>query len=160
MQVSFSPSYCRSVPYLPCGTCFSVPYSSFHLLSLERSDLDCLSPKSICGLCAHAIPCLGLLISLNRYGLPQLVLPVWFDTYEYAERAKYLGIGVIGNIGIAPGVEGIQFGNKLLHVLEDETIQAKAKLVGIACSKREGREVAAQEIAKWATEAKTTWKAE
>jgi len=96
----------------------------------------------------------------NRYGLPQLVLPVWFDTYEYAERAKYLGIGLIGNTGVAPRVEGAQFGNKLLQVLQDEALHARAKAVGEACSKREGREVAAAEVKKWALAAEPTQKPE
>ncbi len=87
----------------------------------------------------------------SRGGTPQLALPVWIDTYEYAERARHLGIGLIGNVGVAPGVESTQLGSKLLQVINDETIKKKAAEVGLACKRRgEGREIAAAEIVQWA----------
>lgn len=30
------------------------------------------------------------------------MLPVWFDTYDFARRVEYFGIGKIGNYGSAP----------------------------------------------------------
>lgn len=83
--------------------------------------------------------------------MPQLVLPIWVDTYEYAERARHLGIGLIGNVGVAPRVESMQMGLKLLQVINDETIKKRAEEVGAACKRRgEGREIAAAEIIQWA----------
>lgn len=91
-----------------------------------------------------------------RAGVPQLVLPVWWDTYEYAERARWLGIGLIGNVGVAPGVEGSQFGSKLLQILDDVEMPRRAAEVLVACRRRgEGRDIAANEVAEWAKIRKT-----
>ncbi|XWW92174.1 hypothetical protein V2A60_000097 [Cordyceps javanica] len=35
-------------------------------------------------------------------GVPQIVLPVWYDTYDFARRVEYFGIGKIGNYSNAP----------------------------------------------------------
>jgi UDP:flavonoid glycosyltransferase YjiC (YdhE family) len=79
-----------------------------------------------------------------------VILPVWWDTYEYAARAEWLGIGVRGNKGVAPGVEGVQFGNALKQAVQDDCIRSKARQLGEVCRKQEGRVRAAEEIAKWA----------
>ncbi|KAK4497184.1 hypothetical protein PRZ48_011634 [Zasmidium cellare] len=91
-----------------------------------------------------------------RAGIPQLVLPVWWDTYEYAERARYRGIGLVGNVGVAPGVEGTQFSSKLLQILNSPHMTERATEISEACKLRgEGRDLAAAEIAKWARSRKT-----
>ncbi|PSK57830.1 hypothetical protein B9Z65_9032 [Elsinoe australis] len=88
---------------------------------------------------------------LARAGVSHLVLPIWWDTYEYAERAKYHRIGAIGNAGVAPAVDADQFGSELLLVLGDKEIKRNAAAIGAACKRRgEGREIAAAEVASWA----------
>ncbi|KAG8629713.1 hypothetical protein KVT40_001332 [Elsinoe batatas] len=85
-----------------------------------------------------------------RAGVPQLVVPIWWDTYEYAERAKYHRIGAIGNPGVAPSVDPDFFGSELVRVLGDDDIKRRATEVGAACGRRgEGREIAADAILKW-----------
>lgn len=84
------------------------------------------------------------------------MLPVWWDTYEFAERVRYLGLGAIGNVGVAPGVESSRFSASLLEVLGDEQIRVNAKRVATACKDRgEGRELAAKEVMDWARQKKT-----
>ena len=89
-----------------------------------------------------------------RAGIPQVILPVWWDTYEYAARVEWLGIGLIGNRGVAPGVQGAQFGDALTRAVQDAGMRTKARELGQACSRCEGRVVAAEEIGRWAAKAK------
>ncbi|KAF4556397.1 Hypothetical protein D9617_1g082740 [Elsinoe fawcettii] len=95
-------------------------------------------------------------LDIEPAGIPHLVLPIWWDTYEYAERVKYHGIGTVGNVGVAPAVEPEQFAKQLLQALGDEDIKRKAAELGAVCKRRgEGREIAAAAIAKWAQEHKS-----
>lgn len=42
---------------------------------------------------------------------------MWYDTYDVATRAAYLGIGVWANRGVAPNVDGEELGRALLDVV-------------------------------------------
>ena len=55
---------------------------------------------------------------LNRSGVPHIVLPARFDTYDsdYAKRADFLSIGIFGNQTCAPGVRADEFGRALVRV--------------------------------------------
>ncbi|TGO25525.1 hypothetical protein BPAE_0078g00240 [Botrytis paeoniae] len=80
-------------------------------------------------------------------GTPQLVLPCWFDTYDYTEKVEFFGIGVWGSKGCAPGVEGEELGNALIKVTENNSIKQKAKEMGDLVSKKYGgRRDAARKI--------------
>ncbi|PTU19418.1 hypothetical protein P175DRAFT_0558981 [Aspergillus ochraceoroseus IBT 24754] len=84
-----------------------------------------------------------------RAGVPQIVLPVWFDTYDFAARVEWLGIGVWGSKKSAPVVNGAELGQALTHVLASESslaIQEKAKSIALALGETEGRVVACEKI--------------
>ena len=82
--------------------------------------------------------------------MPQVVMPVWFDTYDTATKIDYLGIGVIGNRSSAPHVNGLEFGRALRSVVDDEPkanlIRKNAHTLGIVCQRKEGRMVACEKI--------------
>jgi hypothetical protein len=61
-----------------------------------------------------------------RAGIPQLVLAQWYDTYDYARRAKYLGIGVYGNRSVAPFVNSAEFRQALTTVVGNQSQSASA----------------------------------
>lgn len=82
---------------------------------------------------------------------------MWYDTFDYATRVEYLGIGAYGNrdIGsrcvvddenyVAPNlVDGEEFGAALLKVVgrkkgDTEAIRKKAAQLGEVCRKSGGR---------------------
>jgi UDP:flavonoid glycosyltransferase YjiC (YdhE family) len=47
-------------------------------------------------------------------GVPQVLCPRWLDTYEFATRAEWLGVGIMGNKHAAPGLAG----NELAEAIE------------------------------------------
>ncbi|APA09177.1 hypothetical protein SS1G_03085 [Sclerotinia sclerotiorum 1980 UF-70] len=80
-------------------------------------------------------------------GIPQLILPCWFDTYDYAEKTEFFGIGVWGSKNYAPDVDGEECGKALIRVTEDKSIQEKAKEMGeLVREKYGGRKDAAGKI--------------
>ncbi|KAI9568651.1 hypothetical protein HD554DRAFT_2021844 [Boletus coccyginus] len=86
-------------------------------------------------------------------GIPHIVLPVWYDTYDYAQRAEYLNIGIFGNRAFAPGVGAEEFGKALVRVSGDseEAVKFKtsAKRLRELCrAKGNGRELASAAILK------------
>ena len=89
-----------------------------------------------------------------RAGVPQVILAQWYDCYDYACKAEYLGIGVYGNKSVAPEIDGTEFGNALLKVVgrEDRAneIRAKAEEVGRICQRSGGRRLAAELVTKYA----------
>ena len=82
--------------------------------------------------------------------MPQVVLPVWFDTYDNATKVDYLGIGMTGNRTSAPHVDGLEFGHALRSVVDggprSDAIHKKAQSLGAICQRKEGRVVACQKI--------------
>ena len=93
------------------------------------------------------------LASMNRSGIPHIVLPVWFDTYDYAQRAEYLNIGIFGNKAFAPGVGAEEFGKALVRVSGDSEEAVKFKMSAkhlkeLCRAKGNGRELASAAILK------------
>lgn len=95
----------------------------------------------------------------TRAGIPQVILPAWYDCYEFAVRADYTGIGLWGNQTVAPRVDGKELGKALVKVVKAEaekggvSIREKAWEMGeIVRAKGEGREIAAEEVLKVARE--------
>lgn len=91
----------------------------------------------------------------HRTGVPQLILPLWVDLYDYAVRVEYLGIGVWGNKLTAPNwtSEGLSSAFQRVLGTSDEAIRVreKAKNLGkVAQAKGVGRINAAREMAKLA----------
>ncbi|KAJ3770738.1 hypothetical protein FB446DRAFT_790233 [Lentinula raphanica] len=84
-------------------------------------------------------------------GVPQVVLPVWYDTYDYATRVEWLGIGLWGSHRSAPHAEASEFGEALSRVAgsnaEAETFRSKAEGLAERCrTQYTGRVRAANEI--------------
>lgn len=65
-------------------------------------------------------------------GVPQVICPVWIDTYEFATRAEMLGIGVRGNETVAP------------YVRAEELARALERVIGDSAETREMREKASR----------------
>ncbi|KAI3340727.1 hypothetical protein F4824DRAFT_452008 [Ustulina deusta] len=87
-------------------------------------------------------------------GIPQVVLPMWLDCYNYAQLAEDVGVGVYANRASAPywTVEGLR--ESFLRVLDGgeagSRMREKAKRLGEMARKDPGRYVAAREIARLA----------
>ncbi|KAF8555818.1 UDP-Glycosyltransferase/glycogen phosphorylase [Imleria badia] len=86
-------------------------------------------------------------------GVPHIVLPVWFDTYDYATRAEYLNIGIFGNKTSSPGVRAEEFGKALVRVTGDSKEAVKfrtsaRRLKDVCREKGNGREIASVAILK------------
>ncbi|ESK86475.1 udp-glucoronosyl and udp-glucosyl transferase family protein [Moniliophthora roreri MCA 2997] len=86
-------------------------------------------------------------------GVPQVIMPVWYDTYEFARRAECLGIGVWGSQSSAPSAEAQEFGAALVRVLggsvDGEEMKRNAKLLSKLYQKKyggNGRRNAAERI--------------
>jgi hypothetical protein len=52
-------------------------------------------------------------------GIPQLVLPGWYDCWDWAARVDYLGIGVWGNRHAGLSLNGEELGRGFLRVCEE-----------------------------------------
>ncbi|KID72720.1 Glycosyltransferase sdnJ [Metarhizium brunneum] len=83
-------------------------------------------------------------------GVPQVVLPVWFDTYDFARRVEYFGIGKIGNYHNAPRCSESELSPMLKQVVlgkRAEIMRSKAAAMAEACKANgDGCAVAAQGI--------------
>lgn len=57
------------------------------------------------------------------------MLPCWLDTFEFANRVEYLGIGIYGSRSSAPRVEAGELSRALMRVLSggEESVRMKAK---------------------------------
>ena len=83
---------------------------------------------------------------------------MWYDLYDYAARAEYLGIGIYANKLVAPSVDATEFGAALVAVLKPgSTYSQKARALGKVCEEKCGGsdmgarrllEVADEEIAR------------
>ena len=87
---------------------------------------------------------------------PQVVLPLWYDTYDFAARVEHLGIGTRGNKRSAPRVDGEEFGAALSTIVDDTaekrlSISDRAKAVGKICGNAgEGRVRACEKVGRLA----------
>ncbi|KAF8555817.1 UDP-Glycosyltransferase/glycogen phosphorylase [Imleria badia] len=86
-------------------------------------------------------------------GVPHIVLPVWFDTYDYAQRAEFLNIGIFGSKTSAPGVRAEEFSRALVRVTRDSEEAVKfrtsaKRLKDVCRAKGNGRELATATILK------------
>ncbi|EAW14022.1 glycosyltransferase family 1 protein [Aspergillus clavatus NRRL 1] len=84
-----------------------------------------------------------------RAGVPQIILPVWFDTYDFANRVEWLGIGIWASRQSAPAINGEHLGRALVRVLasgDSATFEAKARSIAAHLGSKEGRVVACEKI--------------
>ncbi|CAG8220785.1 unnamed protein product [Penicillium salamii] len=80
-------------------------------------------------------------------GVPHVVLPVWYDTYDFATRVEWLGIGVWGNKTVAPRVDGAELGAALVRAITStDAIQFFLKAQDISEKLGEGRVIACEKI--------------
>ncbi|KAH6679088.1 hypothetical protein B0J14DRAFT_290540 [Halenospora varia] len=83
-------------------------------------------------------------------GIPQIVLPCWLDTFEFANRVEYLRIGIHGSRTAAPHVEAEELLSALLRVLGDSdkamTMKRKAKELAEISGSIGGRVKACEKI--------------
>ncbi|KAL4935463.1 hypothetical protein BDV06DRAFT_234306 [Aspergillus oleicola] len=77
-----------------------------------------------------------------RAGVPQIVLPVWFDTFDYASRVEYLKIGVWASKKSAPKINAPELGKAFLRVLdskESSNMRQEARVIASKLLSSEGR---------------------
>ena len=83
-------------------------------------------------------------------GLPQIILAQWYDLYDMAVRAEYLGIGIYGNKNVAPEIEAVEFGAAVARLVrpgrESEGFRTRAKDVAEACRKAGGKRAAVDKL--------------
>ena len=67
-----------------------------------------------------------------------------------AVRAEYLGIGIYGNKGVAPGIDAVEFGAAVSRLVkqgkESEGFRSRAKAVAIACENGGGKRAAVDKL--------------
>ncbi|KAL3474334.1 hypothetical protein BJX99DRAFT_231662 [Aspergillus californicus] len=84
-----------------------------------------------------------------RAGVPQIILPTWFDTFDFAARVEYLGVGVWGSKLKAPAIHGPELGEALIRVLHSEegtVMREKARSIASKLLASEGRVVACEKM--------------
>lgn len=91
-----------------------------------------------------------MFITSPRGGIPQVVLPQWFDTYDCPSRVEWLGIGLHGSRVVAPKIAAPELSSALLRVLKDTGIQSRARAIGDICKTTEGRVFAHDQIVAYA----------
>lgn len=86
---------------------------------------------------------------IHSAGVPQIILPVWIDTYDFATRVEFLGVGTWGSHTAAPRVEASELGRALVKVVdssESAGMRQKAKAISEPLRKVEGRVVACEKM--------------
>ncbi|KAL1968551.1 hypothetical protein VTN77DRAFT_1761 [Rasamsonia byssochlamydoides] len=86
-------------------------------------------------------------------GVPQVVLPMWADTYDYAVRAEWLGVGIWGNRHAAPFWTAEETSQAVLKIISggdsgNGSYHRKAKALATPSREQAGRNVAAREIVR------------
>ena len=86
----------------------------------------------------------------HRAGIPQIILAQWFDLYDMAVRAEYVGIGIYGNRNVAPDIDATEFGAAISRLLspgkEGEKFSQKAKEIGEDCRMAPGKKGAVAKV--------------
>lgn len=89
-------------------------------------------------------------MSWFRSGVPQVLLPVWYDTYDFANRVEYLSIGRWASKTTAPHVDADEFSRAVMAVVdkgeEGRRIRVRARELGEVCQKAGGRKRACAKI--------------
>ena len=101
-------------------------------------------------------------------GVPQVVLPVWIDTFDFADRVEWLGVGLWGSRKSAPKATADELAAALTGVVggpESEGMRQRAKALAAKVGGTNGRALAAAKIHELVTEwrkekSETTEKAE
>jgi len=87
-------------------------------------------------------------------GVPQIVLPMWADLYNYAQLAEQIGVGLWGCRETSPEWTPECLRDDILHVAASnvsEGLRAKAKEISVEARKDGlGRDISARIIAQLA----------
>ncbi|TRM64379.1 glycosyltransferase family 1 protein [Schizophyllum amplum] len=81
-----------------------------------------------------------------RAGTPQVILPVWMDTYQDAMRLEYCGLGVYGSRSAAPDVDATELAVAVSTVVsgpKSVVYRRRAREVATRCRQGGGRVKAA-----------------
>jgi UDP:flavonoid glycosyltransferase YjiC (YdhE family) len=121
-----------ALPHLPPSERYPVLHS---VLVLFRIAISCIKSS---------------LTPPHSAGIPQILLPMWVDLYDFTTRVEYLGIGLWGSRKSAPGWDARELGDAMVKVVQDSEIsramRRKAEELSRICRKQEGRKVAAKKI--------------
>ncbi|TFK37197.1 hypothetical protein BDQ12DRAFT_608098 [Crucibulum laeve] len=81
-------------------------------------------------------------------GIPHVILPRWYDLYDYAQRAEYLGVRIFASKTVAPDVDSVEFANAVIRVIAPQStyIKKAKELAHICKAKCRGRELGAERI--------------
>ena len=86
----------------------------------------------------------------RRAGIPQIILAQWFDLYDMAVHAEYVGIGIYGNRSVAPEIDAVEFGAAISRLLspseEADKFALKTKEIGEVCRGAPGKRGAVAKI--------------
>jgi len=85
-----------------------------------------------------------------RAGVPQIILAQWFDLYDMAVRAEYVGIGIYGNQSVAPDIDAVELGAAISRLLspseEAKKFARRAREIGELCRAAPGKKGVATKI--------------
>ena len=90
----------------------------------------------------------------KRAGVPQIVLPMWLDLYNFAQLAEQIGVGVWACRGTSPRWAPGCLADAILEVAGSDEMRGKAQQLSAQIRKTPGRDVAADVIAKLAMSGK------
>ncbi|KAK9422099.1 putative Transferase-like protein [Seiridium unicorne] len=82
-------------------------------------------------------------------GVPRITIPLWQDTFEFARRVEYLGIGRAGAQNSKDWFDAEELGSRLREVIlgpRAEEFQIKARRLAQICDAEKARVAAAEEI--------------
>jgi hypothetical protein len=89
-------------------------------------------------------------LTLRSTGVPQVIVPCWLDTIDFANRVEWLGIGVHGSRRTAPSVKSGELSQALLKVLGDgpdaSRMNEKARELAEVTGRIGGRKRACEKI--------------
>ncbi|KAE8417351.1 hypothetical protein BDV36DRAFT_309532 [Aspergillus pseudocaelatus] len=120
-----------------------------------------LAVEPICILTSGHVECMVHHGGSNSYheairaGVPQIILPIWLDTYDFALRAEWLGIGIWASRKTAPGVNGPELGQALIRALasgQSESMRHQAQTIATKLGPKDGRVIACEKIISSLTE--------
>jgi len=91
-------------------------------------------------------------LRINSAGVSQIILPQWFDTFDFAQRVEYLGVGIYGSRSTVPKITSDELGQALITITDEKDergreIARKAEELGKQIRRcYRGREAAADKI--------------
>lgn len=86
-------------------------------------------------------------------GIPQVILPLWFDCYNFASTAEYLGVGIWPGRDTAPAWHSQTISAGIVRALVGDgsaALKEKSRALGEKARSYGGRNAAAREVARLA----------